>query len=134
MCTRDASGGTYSATRYAGTCDPDGCDFNSHRTSDTTFYVGGMTLDTTKMFTVVAQFIDNPLTEIKRFYVQNGKLIPNSQPTIAKVMVAPLRLLSVIRKRLRLAIPTLSNSTVTTMSTAMARHDPCHVLLGQSLC
>lgn len=42
-----------------------------------------MTVDTTKKFTVVTQFIGSPLKEIKRFYVQNGKLIPNSQSTIA---------------------------------------------------
>jgi cellulose 1,4-beta-cellobiosidase len=29
VCTGDRCGGTYSATRYAGTCDPDGCDFVS---------------------------------------------------------------------------------------------------------
>jgi cellulose 1,4-beta-cellobiosidase len=49
---------------------------------DTTFYGPGMTVDTKSKFTVVTQFIGNPLTEIKRFYVQNGKTIPNSQSTI----------------------------------------------------
>jgi cellulose 1,4-beta-cellobiosidase len=44
-----------------------------------------MTVDTTKVFTVVTQFIGNPLTEIKRFYVQNGVVIPNSESTIAGV-------------------------------------------------
>jgi len=73
MCNGDACGGTYSATRYAGTCDPDGCDFNSYRMGDTSFYGKGMTVDTSKVFTVVTQFIGNPLTEIKRFYVQGGK-------------------------------------------------------------
>lgn len=29
MCQGDKCGGTYSDSRYAGTCDPDGCDFNS---------------------------------------------------------------------------------------------------------
>jgi cellulose 1,4-beta-cellobiosidase len=52
---------------------------------DTSFYGKGMTVDTSSVFTVVTQFIGNPLTEIKRFYVQNGKLIPNSQSTIANV-------------------------------------------------
>lgn len=28
ICTGDSCGGTYSSDRYAGVCDPDGCDFN----------------------------------------------------------------------------------------------------------
>ena len=82
MCNGDACGGTYSATRYAGVCDPDGCDFNSYRMGDTSFYGAGLTVDTSKKFTVVTQFIGNPLTEIKRYYVQNGVVIPNSQSKI----------------------------------------------------
>ncbi|ELR05381.1 hypothetical protein GMDG_07364 [Pseudogymnoascus destructans 20631-21] len=31
MCDGDGCGGTYSADRYGGTCDPDGCHFNSYR-------------------------------------------------------------------------------------------------------
>jgi len=44
-----------------------------------------MTVDTTKKFTVVTQFIkgsNGELSEIKRFYVQNGKVVPNSESTI----------------------------------------------------
>jgi cellulose 1,4-beta-cellobiosidase len=82
MCIGDDCGGTYSDTRYAGTCDPDGCDYNSYRMGDTSFYGSGMTVDTTAPFTVVTQFIGEPLTEIKRFYVQNGKVIPNSETQI----------------------------------------------------
>jgi len=82
ICTGDECGGTYSETRYAGTCDPDGCDFNSYRMGDTSFYGKGLTVDTSKVFTVVTQFIGNPLKEIKRFYVQGGKVIPNSQSKI----------------------------------------------------
>lgn len=85
MCQADACGGTYSSDRYAGTCDPDGCDFNSYRQGDTSFYGKGKTVDTSKVFTVVTQFIGSPLTEIKRFYVQGGKVIPNSQSTVAGV-------------------------------------------------
>lgn len=81
-CDGDGCGGTYSADRYGGTCDPDGCDFNSYRMGDETFYGKGLTVDTSKVFTVVTQFIGNPLTEIKRFYVQNGKTIPNSDSKI----------------------------------------------------
>jgi cellulose 1,4-beta-cellobiosidase len=50
-----------------------------------TFYGRGMTVDTSQKMTVVTQFIGNPLREIKRFYVQNGRLIPNSQSNIAGV-------------------------------------------------
>lgn len=85
MCDGDSCGGTYSADRYGGTCDPDGCDFNSYRQGDTTFYGAGLTVDTSKVFTVVTQFIGNPLTEIKRFYVQDGVTIPNSDSKIEGV-------------------------------------------------
>ncbi|KAK4159091.1 concanavalin A-like lectin/glucanase domain-containing protein [Cladorrhinum sp. PSN259] len=74
----NAGGSTYSDSRYAGTCDPDGCDFNSYRQGDRSFYGPGMTVDTTKKFTVVTQFIkgfNGQLSEIKRFYVQNGKMV-----------------------------------------------------------
>jgi len=84
-CSGDECGGTYSDTRYAGTCDPDGCDFNSYRQGVKDFYGPGMTVDTTKKFTVVTQFIkgsDGVLNEIKRFYVQDGKVIPNSESRI----------------------------------------------------
>ena len=84
-CEGDECGGTYSSTRYAGTCDPDGCDYNSYRQGVKDFYGPGLTVDTKSKFTVVTQFIkgsDGVLSEIKRYYVQNGKLIPNSQSTI----------------------------------------------------
>jgi cellulose 1,4-beta-cellobiosidase len=59
---------------------------------DTTFYGKGLTIDTGSKFTVVTQFITNDgtstgtLSEIRRFYVQNGVVIPNSQSSIAGVM------------------------------------------------
>jgi cellulose 1,4-beta-cellobiosidase len=87
-CEGDACGGTYSSDRYAGVCDPDGCDFNSYRMGNKTFYGAGMTVDTTKKMTVVTQFLKNAageLSEIKRFYAQNGKIIPNSESNIAGV-------------------------------------------------
>ncbi|KAI1363968.1 cellulose 1,4-beta-cellobiosidase [Xylaria arbuscula] len=86
-CEGDDCGGTYSADRYAGDCDPDGCDFNSYRQGDTSFYGAGLTIDTTQKITVVTQFIESSgsLSEIKRFYVQNGEVIPNSESTISGV-------------------------------------------------
>ncbi|KAH8816112.1 glycoside hydrolase [Xylogone sp. PMI_703] len=77
--------------RYESLCDADGCDFNSYRMGNTTFYGAGLTVDTSKPFTVVTQFITNDgtttgtLSEIKRFYVQNGKVIPNSNSDVAGV-------------------------------------------------
>ncbi len=58
---------------------------------DTSFYGAGLTIDTTKKFTVVTQFITadgsttGTLSEIKRFYVQNGKVVANSESTVAGV-------------------------------------------------
>ncbi|KAL2180395.1 glycoside hydrolase family 7 protein [Thermothelomyces heterothallicus CBS 202.75] len=77
--------------RYAGLCDKDGCDFNSFRLGNKEFYGPGMTVDTSKPFTVVTQFItdDNTdtgaLKEIRRFYVQDGTVVPNSQTVIEGV-------------------------------------------------
>ncbi|KAJ5690876.1 hypothetical protein N7462_005268 [Penicillium macrosclerotiorum] len=91
MCETDGCGGTYSSDRYGGTCDPDGCDFNPYRMGNTTFYGSGEIVDTSSTFTVVTQFITDDgtssgtLSEIKRFYVQNGKVIPNSASTISGV-------------------------------------------------
>ncbi|GKT54559.1 exoglucanase type C precursor [Colletotrichum tofieldiae] len=87
-CKGDLCGGTYSSDRYAGDCDPDGCDFNSYRQGNKSFYGpgSGFTLDTTKKLTIVTQFLkgsDGILSEIKRFYVQNDKVVPNSQSVIA---------------------------------------------------
>ncbi|CAI4217505.1 unnamed protein product [Parascedosporium putredinis] len=83
-CTGDSCGGTYSDDRYGGTCDPDGCDFNSYRQGDLEFYGPGMTVDTNKVFTVVTQFIEEAgqLSAIRRFYVQDGKVIANSESLI----------------------------------------------------
>jgi len=80
--------GIQPAGRYAGVCDPDGCDFNSYRMGAPNFYGPGLTVDTTKPFTVVTQFIttdgtaSGALNEIKRFYVQGGVVIPNSMSNI----------------------------------------------------
>nr|CAA38275.1 cellulase [Phanerodontia chrysosporium] len=71
-------------TADSGLCDADGCNFNSFRMGNTTFFGAGMSVDTTKLFTVVTQFItsDNTsmgaLVEIHRLYIQNGQVIQNS--------------------------------------------------------
>ncbi|KAI1788826.1 cellobiohydrolaseI [Ganoderma leucocontextum] len=74
--------------RYDGICDKDGCDFNSWRMGDQTFLGPGLTVDTRQTFTVVTQFLTNnnqtsgTLSEIRRLYVQNGRVIANSQTNI----------------------------------------------------
>lgn len=77
MCSGDDCGGTYSATRFAGDCDPDGCDFNPYRMGAHDFYGKGKTVDTSKKFSIITQFLASggSLTEIKQFYVQGGKKI-----------------------------------------------------------
>ncbi|KAF5389943.1 hypothetical protein D9757_003658 [Collybiopsis confluens] len=72
----------------AGVCDQAGCDFNSFRLGDTSFYGPGLTVDTTQPFTVVTQFVSSnnqssgTLSSIRRLYVQNGKVIQNSETNI----------------------------------------------------
>eukprot|EP01113_Clastostelium_recurvatum_P022123 TRINITY_DN2633_c0_g1_i5.p1 TRINITY_DN2633_c0_g1~~TRINITY_DN2633_c0_g1_i5.p1 ORF type:complete len:329 (+),score=113.53 TRINITY_DN2633_c0_g1_i5:314-1300(+) len=74
--------------RYGGVCDKDGCDFNSYRMGVKNFLGKGLTVDTSSKFTVVTQFItaDNTSTgalkEIRRLYVQNGKVIQNSKTSV----------------------------------------------------
>jgi cellulose 1,4-beta-cellobiosidase len=56
---------------------------------NTTFYGSGsdFTVDTSKVFTVVTQFIESggSLSAIKRFFVQDGKVIPLSNSDISGV-------------------------------------------------
>ncbi|KAG6844934.1 hypothetical protein H0H87_002267 [Tephrocybe sp. NHM501043] len=86
-CEGSECGGT--DNRYGSICDPDGCDFNSYRMGDTSFYGKGLTVDTSSKFTVVTQFITDSgtssgtLSEIRRIYVQNGKVIQNSKTAIS---------------------------------------------------
>jgi cellulose 1,4-beta-cellobiosidase len=72
VCETTGCGGTYSADRFAGDCDANGCDYNPYRTGNTAFYGKGKTVDTSSKFTVVTQFQQNNLTQ---YFVQNGKKI-----------------------------------------------------------
>ncbi|WAQ92764.1 hypothetical protein PtA15_17A246 [Puccinia triticina] len=71
--------------KCGGLCDGSGCDYASFRMGNTSFYGPSKIVDTAKKFTVVTQFItaDNTdrgeLVEIRRFYRQDGRLIPNSR-------------------------------------------------------
>lgn len=78
VCTGTSEcGGTYSEERYAGECDPDGCDLNPFRHGNTDFYGKGKTVDTSKKFTVVTQFHGSGtnLESISQYFIQNGKRI-----------------------------------------------------------
>ncbi|KAG8966593.1 hypothetical protein FRC03_011649 [Tulasnella sp. 419] len=69
--------------------DKDGCDFNSYRNGDTTFYGNRGLIDTTKKMSIITQFytIDGTdmgiLSEIRRVYVQDGKVVQNSKVKIS---------------------------------------------------
>jgi cellulose 1,4-beta-cellobiosidase len=84
VCSGNACGGTYSTTRYAGTCDPDGCDFNPYRNGNTSFYGPSGIVKSTSPITVVTQFVTDDgtdtgtLSAINRLYIQDG--VTYSQP------------------------------------------------------
>jgi cellulase len=79
----------------ASVCDKNGCGLNPFRTGAKDFYGPGMTVDTTRPFTVVTQFVgtggnssssnssagDGTLSEIRRLYVQDGVAIQNAPVT-----------------------------------------------------
>lgn len=78
----------------AGVCYQGGCDFNPFRMGDHTFYGPSGTVDTTKPFTVVTQFVTNngrstgTLSSIKRLYVQHDRVIMNSHVNVPKMSAA----------------------------------------------
>jgi len=72
--------------RFNGVCDKDGCDYNHWRQGDKTYFGVGsnFAVDSSKPMTVVTQFHTDDgtdtgeLVEIRRLYVQDGKVIENS--------------------------------------------------------
>ncbi|KAF7314729.1 Glucanase [Mycena kentingensis (nom. inval.)] len=70
-----------------GTCDQAGCDFNAYRMGVLNAFGPGSSnvINTQQKFTVVTQFIGNPITEIRRFYVQNGQVFANPSSAISGV-------------------------------------------------
>jgi len=72
--------------RFKGVCDKDGCDYNNFRLGDKSFFGKGpqFAVDSSKPFTVVTQFLTDDgtdsgdLIEIRRLYIQDGKVINNS--------------------------------------------------------
>jgi len=85
-CEGTECGDNAADERYDGVCDKDGCDWAAFRLGDEKFYGPGSdyVIDTTKPVTVVTQFFtddDTPngnLKNIRRKYVQNGKVIENT--------------------------------------------------------
>ncbi|KAH9807297.1 family 7 glycoside hydrolase [Melampsora americana] len=80
--------------RHGGICDKDGCDFASYRLGAKDFYGPGKKVDSSKKVTVVTQFITTDKTakgdlkEIRRLYVQDGKVIANSKTNVPKLPTA----------------------------------------------
>jgi cellulose 1,4-beta-cellobiosidase len=89
-CSGTTCGDNDSGERYEGLCDKDGCDYNNYRMGEPLFYGKGsqFTVDTSKKMTVVTQFLTDDgtdtgkLSEIKRFYVQDGNVMENSAATV----------------------------------------------------
>ena len=89
-CEGTDCGDTDKGQRHNGVCDKDGCDFNPYRMGDKTFFgpANNFTVNTMQPFTVVTQFVttdgtDNgDLSEIRRLWVQNGKVIMSSNVTV----------------------------------------------------
>mmetsp|Transcript_36480 Transcript_36480/g.81439 ORF Transcript_36480/g.81439 Transcript_36480/m.81439 type:complete len:797 (-) Transcript_36480:98-2488(-) len=83
MCEGTECGDNDSGERYDGVCDKDGCDINPFRNGNTTFYGKGadFAVDSSRMMTVVTQFLttdgtdDGDLSEIRRFYIQDGHAV-----------------------------------------------------------
>lgn len=76
---------TGTACGSSGVCDEDGCGFNPYAMGNESYYGPGLTVDTSQPFTVTTQFITDDgtttgtLTQINRFYTQNGNVIPNAE-------------------------------------------------------
>ncbi|KAJ9142823.1 Glucanase [Coniochaeta hoffmannii] len=72
------------ADKYSSVCDKDGCDYNAYRLGQVAFYQPNATVDTSRPFTVVTQFLTTTgnatgdLREIRRLYVQDERIIENA--------------------------------------------------------
>mmetsp|Transcript_69028 Transcript_69028/g.173939 ORF Transcript_69028/g.173939 Transcript_69028/m.173939 type:complete len:683 (-) Transcript_69028:513-2561(-) len=76
---------------YLGLCDKDGCEFNPYRMGNHSLFGPQQMVDTDKRITVVTQFLTEDgtdagaLSEIRRFYIQDGEIIHNSKSSIAGI-------------------------------------------------
>jgi len=74
---------------WDGVCDQWGCGYSPYSNGNPGYYGPGLTVDTNKVFTVVTQFPTFPngtLKEIRRLYVQNGKVIQNAVVNTGSVL------------------------------------------------
>eukprot|EP00933_Yihiella_yeosuensis_P081982 TRINITY_DN95708_c0_g1_i1.p1 TRINITY_DN95708_c0_g1~~TRINITY_DN95708_c0_g1_i1.p1 ORF type:complete len:489 (-),score=81.95 TRINITY_DN95708_c0_g1_i1:313-1779(-) len=93
LCEGIKCGDTLRSERYDGVCDKDGCDFNAFRMKEKNFFGRGkhFKINSRDEMTVVTQFITSDgtdtgdLIEIRRFYVQDGKIIPNADSKVEGV-------------------------------------------------
>jgi len=89
-CEGTACGDNDTNQRYDGVCDKDGCDLAPYRLGEHNFYGPGsqFTVDSTQPMTVITQFItedgtdNSDVVEIKRKYVQNGKVFEMPEATV----------------------------------------------------
>jgi cellulose 1,4-beta-cellobiosidase len=83
-CDGTSCGGFSGEERYSGVCDEDGCDYNSYRMGNKTFFGSGLTIDTRRPFTVITQFVTDDgsdtgsLIGIFRRYIQDGHVFENA--------------------------------------------------------
>lgn len=82
VCQSSGCGGTYSEDRFAGDCDPNGCDFNPYRMGVQDFYGKGKTVDTSSKFTYDTNpFSSAPFnhqTEMTEMHKQKGIKLTSS--------------------------------------------------------
>jgi len=96
-CEDDECGDNEEDNRYGGICDKDGCDWAAYRLGNHDFYGPGseFTLDSSQPFTIVTQFLTSDgtdsgdLVEIRRVYVQNGKVIENPPTNLPEGGISP---------------------------------------------
>lgn len=89
-CDGRECGDNEKGERYQGVCDKDGCDINPYRMGNRKFFGRGPEYDvnTLKPVTVVTQFLttdgtdSGELSEMRRFYVQDGKVVHSPRSTI----------------------------------------------------
>lgn len=89
--------------RFNGVCDKNGCEFGSNLLNDRFFYGANdsYTVDSRKPFTIVTQFFtadgtdSGDLSEINRYYVQDGQVINNAGKTCVFILI-PHRCMQVI--------------------------------------
>jgi len=82
--------GDNGSDRFEGVCDKNGCDMQSYRLGETSFFGAGsdFQVDSSKPIQVTTQFItedgtdSGSLTEVKQFYTQNGKTIEHPMYTV----------------------------------------------------